>query len=68
MIKDFPNIKNKNERTRFKSKSAEERAMVATSSDKNSFRSESKDKEIANICLMDGERLRENGESEHVTL
>jgi len=49
MIKDYPNILKKHERTRFKSKKAGKRAMVATWSDSNSSKSESEDEEVANL-------------------
>ena len=52
MIKDCPNIKKKNERTRFKSKREDKRAMVVTWSASDSFESESEADEIADICIM----------------
>ena len=49
MVKDCSNIKKKNERTRFKSKRADKRAMVVTWSDIDSFGSESENEEITNL-------------------
>ena len=52
MIKDYLNIKKKNERIIFKSKKTGKRVMVVTWSDSDRFKSESEDEEMTNLCLM----------------
>ena len=68
MIKDCPNIRMNNERTKFKSKRVYERAIVAMWNENDSSWSESEDEKITNLCLMATQKLRENNESEEITL
>jgi len=51
MIEDYLNIKKKNERTRFKAKKGDKRAMVVTWCDNDSSKSESEGEEVTNIIL-----------------
>jgi len=62
MIKDCSNIKEKNEKTRFKYRRADKRAIIASWSNNDSCGSESEDKETANLFLMARESLEENDE------
>ena len=68
MIKDYPNIKKKSERTRLKSKNVGKTAMVATCNDSDSSESESENEEMANLCLMVRDNSREIDESKEITL
>jgi len=62
MVKDYLNIKKKDEKTRFKSKRANKKSHGCKWSDSDSSGSKSKDKEIANLCLMATESSEENDE------
>ena len=60
--KIIQNIKKKNERTRFKAKKGDKKAMVVTWSDSDSFESESEGKEIASFFFMAREHIEESQE------
>ena len=64
----MPKYQKENERTRFKPKRVDKKTMVATWRDSDSSGSESKDKEIANLCVMARESSGENDECKEVTL
>ena len=68
MIRNCSNVKRRMTELNSKLRNQTKRTMVTTSSENEGSRSESEDKKPTNLCLIAEESLKENDESQKVTL